>query len=86
MILIREVVQQALSTGFLTVEAEELLREMLQGKYGSEDLKAFMSLQQAAMSGQVTQESRVQLEEKILGQAESLKRLPTEVLATTSRN
>ncbi|MBD1837375.1 hypothetical protein H6F78_03660 [Coleofasciculus sp. FACHB-64] len=86
MILIREVVQQALSTGFLTVEAEELLREMLQGKYGSEDLKAFMSLQQAAMSGQVTQESRVQLEEKILGQAESLKRLPTEVLVTTSRN
>ncbi|MBD1878095.1 MULTISPECIES: hypothetical protein [unclassified Coleofasciculus] len=86
MILIREVVQQALSTGFLTVEAEELLREMLQGKYGSEDLKAFMSLQQAAMSGQVTQESRVLLEEKILGQAESLKRLATEVLVTTSRN
>ncbi|MBD1899274.1 hypothetical protein NDI44_08720 [Trichocoleus sp. DQ-A3] len=86
MILIREVVQQALSTGFLTVEAEDLLREMLQGKYGSEDLKAFMSLQQAAMSGQVTQESRVQMEEKILGQAESLKRLPTEVLVTTSRN
>jgi hypothetical protein len=86
MILIREVVQQALSTGFLTVEAEELLREMLRGKYGSEDLKAFMSLQQAAMSGQVTQESRVLLEEKILGQAESLKRLATEVLVTTSRN
>ena len=86
MILIREVVQQALSTGYLTVEAEEQLREMLQGKYSSEDLKAFMTLQQAAMSGQVTQESRVLLEEKMLEQAELLERLPTEVLVTTSGN
>ncbi len=86
MILIREVVQQALSTGYLTVEAEEQLRKMLQGKYSSEDLKAFMTLQQAAMSGQVTQESRVLLEEKMLEQAELLERLPTEVLVTTSGN
>jgi hypothetical protein len=86
MILIREVVQQALSTGYLTVEAEQQLRKMLQGKYSSEDLKAFMTLQQAAMSGQVTQESRVLLEEKMLEQAELLERLPTEVLVTTSGN
>ncbi len=86
MILIREVVQQALSTGYLTVEAEQQLRKMLQGKYSSEDLKAFMTLQQAAMSGQVTQESRLLLEEKMLEQAELLERLPTEVLVTTSGN
>ena len=86
MILIREVVQQALSTGYLTVEAEEQLREMLQGKYSSEDLKAFMTLQQAAMSGQVTQESRVLLEGKMLGQAELVERLPREALVTTYGN
>ena len=86
MILIREVVQQALTTGYLTVEAEEQLRKMLRDKYGSEDLKAFMMLQQAAMSGQVTQESRVLLEEKMLGQAELVKRLPREALVTTSGN
>jgi hypothetical protein len=34
------------------------LRQLLSTKYGSEDLKAFMSLQLAAMSGQVRQESR----------------------------
>ncbi|MFE1743844.1 hypothetical protein [Coleofasciculus sp. H7-2] len=86
MILIREVVQQALSTGYLTVAAEEQLREMLRGKYDSEDLKAFMTLQQAAISGQVTQESRVLLEEKMLGQAELVQLLPTEVLVITSGN
>lgn len=86
MILIREVVQQALTTGYLTVEAEEQLRKMLRGKYGSEDLKAFMTLQQAAMSGQVTQESRVLLEEKMLGQAEVVERLPRELLVTTCGN
>jgi hypothetical protein len=58
MILIRNVVQQALSTGYLTVEAEDQLRQMLARKYDREDLKAFMSLQQAAMAGLVKQESR----------------------------
>lgn len=58
MILIREIVHQALSTGYLTVEAEEQLRQLLQTKYSSEDLKAFMKLQLAAMAGLVKQESR----------------------------
>jgi flagellar biosynthesis protein FliP len=56
--LIRNVVQQALSTGYLTIEAEEQLREMLCKKYDREDLKAFMRLQQAAMAGHVKQQSR----------------------------
>ena len=61
MLQIRNVVQQALSTGYLTLEAEEQLRQMLTKKYDREDLKAFMALQQAAMTGQVRQQSRERL-------------------------
>lgn len=56
---IRDVVDQALTTGLLTLEAENQLRVLLSKKYGYEDWKAFMSLQSAAMLGQVQQESRV---------------------------
>ncbi|MGD2182655.1 hypothetical protein [Lusitaniella coriacea] len=66
MIQIREVVRQAIATGYLTLEAEEQLRQLLQKtKYGSEDLRAFMQLQQAAMSGMVKQQSREQLLERL---------------------
>jgi hypothetical protein len=58
MVLIREVVQQALMTGYLSVEAEEQLRRLLKTKYDLEDLNAFMSLQLAAMNGSVRQQSR----------------------------
>lgn len=58
MVLIREVVQQALTTGYLTVAAENQLRQLLKSKYEREDLDAFMALQQAAMAGLVRQESR----------------------------
>jgi flagellar biosynthesis protein FliP len=58
MLMIRNVVQQAISTGYLTIEAEEQLRQMLAKKYDREDLRAFMSLQQAAMAGLVKQQSR----------------------------
>jgi hypothetical protein len=56
--LIREVVQQAINTGYLTLEAEERLRLLLRGKYEQEDFEAFVALQHAAMLGQVKQESR----------------------------
>jgi hypothetical protein len=56
--LIREVVQQAIDAGYLTVEAEERLRLLLRGKYEQEDFEAFVALQQAAMLGKVKQESR----------------------------
>ncbi|MEM8719725.1 MAG: hypothetical protein AAGE84_10510 [Cyanobacteria bacterium P01_G01_bin.39] len=56
--LIREVVKQALATGYLTVEAEEKLKLMLRNKYELEDLEAFIDLQQATMIGMVRQESR----------------------------
>ena len=56
--LIREIVKQAIHTGYLTLEAEEKLRTMLKNKYDLEDLEAFIDLQQAAMIGMVKQESR----------------------------
>ncbi len=55
---IREVVQQALETGYLTLEAENSLRRMLTSKYSEEDFEAFIMLQQAARSGVVKQQSR----------------------------
>ena len=56
--LIREVVKQALKTGYLTLEEEDNLRNMLRHKYETEDFEAFIQLQQAAMMGKVKQESR----------------------------
>jgi hypothetical protein len=59
MVLIRDVVQQAMTIGYLTIESENLLRRMLSTTtYELEDLNAFMTLQLAAMSGLVRQESR----------------------------
>jgi hypothetical protein len=55
---IRELAREALEKGFLSVDAENRLREMLRQKYELEDLQAFMCLQRAAMSGTVKQESR----------------------------
>ncbi len=59
MVLIRDLAQQALLLGSLTIEAENQLRRMLTTtKYDLEDLNAFMALQLAVMSGLVKQESR----------------------------
>lgn len=55
---IRDVVQEALITGYLTLEAENQLRQLLQTRYDSEDFNAFMKLQEAAMGGKVKQQSR----------------------------
>ena len=56
---IREVVHQALTTGLLSIEAENQLRLLLASKYDHEDFRAFMRLQNAAMLGFVQQESRL---------------------------
>ena len=61
---IRDVVQQALATSYLTVEAENQLRHLFTTQYDLEDLNAFMALQEAAMNGKVKQESR----ERVLSQ------------------
>ncbi|MBD2295585.1 hypothetical protein H6G06_19435 [Anabaena sphaerica FACHB-251] len=60
---IRDIVQTALTTGYLTVEAENQLRELLTTRYDCEDFNAFMALQEAAMTGQIKQESRESREE-----------------------
>ncbi len=64
MSLIREIAQQALSSGYLTVEAENQLRQLLSKKYEWEDFRAFIRLQQEAMEGRVRQESRELLQSK----------------------
>ncbi len=57
MISIREIVQQTLATGYLTIAVQEQLRQLLQTtKYAQEDINAFMALQKAAMDGEVLQE------------------------------
>ncbi len=61
MTLICDLVQKALKTGYLTLEAEEQLRVLLATRYELEDFNAFMTLQEAAMTGQVKQESRERL-------------------------
>jgi hypothetical protein len=59
MVRIREIVHQTLATGYLTVEAENQLRLLLQTtKYGWDDFNAFMMLQKSAMAGLIKQESR----------------------------
>ena len=59
MALIREVVQTALTTGLLTVAAENQLRQLMTSRYDREDFHAFMQLQDAARAGEVKQESRL---------------------------
>jgi hypothetical protein len=55
---IRDIVQQVLAVGYLSVEAENKLRKLLTRPYDKEDFTAFMILQKAAMMGRVKQESR----------------------------
>jgi hypothetical protein len=56
--VIRELIQQALSTGYLTVEAEKQIQQVfISSRYDLEDLNDFMSLQLAAMAGRVKHES-----------------------------
>lgn len=57
--LISKIAQHALATGYLTLEAEEQLRQLLQRtKYGLEDFEAFIILQTEVIEGRVKQEAR----------------------------
>jgi hypothetical protein len=61
---IRSLVEQAFTTGLVSVSIENQLRKLLQTtKYGGEDLQAFMMLQLAVMQGEIKQESRELLAE-----------------------
>jgi hypothetical protein len=55
---IRDLVQEVLTKGYLTIEAENQLRCLMASRYELEDFNAFMTLQEAAMMGKVRQESR----------------------------
>ncbi|MEL7035177.1 MAG: hypothetical protein AAFO04_06100 [Cyanobacteria bacterium J06592_8] len=62
---IHEVVNQALTTGYLSIEAENRLRQLLQTThYGVDEMNAFVDLQLAAMAGNIRQESREKLQKK----------------------
>jgi hypothetical protein len=58
MVFIRDLVQKALEIGYLSIEAENQLRQLLSNKYDLDDLNAFLTLQQAVADGNVMQESR----------------------------
>ncbi len=59
---ISDLVQKTLLAGYITVEAEEQLRKLLAAQYNNEDLNAFVTLQEAVMTGRVKQESRERLQ------------------------
>jgi hypothetical protein len=60
MLFIKEIVQQALNTGYLSVAAQNEIRLLLQSDYDSEDLDAYIILQRAVVAGDVKQEARTQ--------------------------
>ncbi len=56
--LIRDVVKQAITAGYLSLEAENEIKQIFSSAHCElEDLNAFMSLQLAAMAGRVKQQS-----------------------------
>lgn len=55
---IQEIVRQALKSQYLSIDAENQLRQMLYTRqYSLEELSAFMNLQLATITGQVKPES-----------------------------
>jgi hypothetical protein len=58
MALIREIVQQAIKTGYLSDTAVEQLRQLLKTEYQEEDVDALMRLHQATVTGRVQQKPR----------------------------
>ncbi len=60
MILIKEIVQQALTSGYLSIADQNQMQLLLQSNYDSDDLDAFIILQRAVVAGDVKRESRSQ--------------------------
>lgn len=57
--MINRLVQSAFQTGWLSVESEGLIRQVLSIKaYGKSDLEALQRLAQAVQDGEVRRESR----------------------------
>jgi hypothetical protein len=55
---IREIVHKVLQAGYLTVEAEEQMRQLFAIQYDLDDIEALTQLQYATTSGRVKQQSR----------------------------
>ncbi len=60
-----DIVSEALAKQYLSIDAEESLRQLMSQKYGPGDFEAFMALQRAFLAGSLRQESR----ERLLGKA-----------------
>lgn len=58
---IRDIAQQVIVKGYLSLEDERKLRSLLNKKYDLDDFKAFMNLQWAVMDRRVKQESLEQI-------------------------
>ncbi len=58
MVKIRDIVEQILKTRYLSSDTENQMWQLLRMSYDTEDLKAFLRLQQEIMTKQVRQESR----------------------------
>jgi hypothetical protein len=58
MTVVREIVLKALKTGYLTIEAEEELRQQFSKQHSLADIDALARLQRATINGFVKQESR----------------------------
>ena len=57
----QEIIQEALRSGYLSIEAENKLRQLLRTNCQPEDISAFMRLQRETMEGNVRQEARERL-------------------------
>lgn len=55
---ISEIVHQVLQAGYLTIDAEEKVRQLFSKQYDLEDIEALTKLQQATTLGRVKQQSR----------------------------
>lgn len=58
MTTIQEITQQAIARRFLSLDAENQLRQILSTHCHPQELRAFYQLQAAVMEGQVKQEAR----------------------------
>ncbi|TVP59600.1 MAG: hypothetical protein EA343_19610 [Nodularia sp. (in: Bacteria)] len=68
--MIRTLVESAFQTGYLSVESEGLLHQVLATKcYGSEDLAILSTLYEAVSTGKVKRESSSQLPIEFLRQS-----------------
>ncbi|MCC5637854.1 hypothetical protein LC593_18825 [Nostoc sp. CHAB 5844] len=58
MVEIKQIVQQAFRTGYLSIAEQNQIQVLLRRDYDSEDLDAYIILQRAIASGEVQRESK----------------------------